>query len=46
MHTFLVCKYNFQDFAQTQENFARSHKHVTVTFRNSAWDLVFVVVEE
>ena len=35
MPTFLVCTYNSQDFAQTQENFARSHAHETVTFRNS-----------
>ena len=35
-HTFLVCTYNFQDFAQTQENFARSHDLETVTFINSA----------
>ena len=36
MHTFLGCTYNSQDFAQTQENFARSHDRETVTFRNSA----------
>ena len=28
--------YNFQVFAQTQKNFARSHDRETVTFRNSA----------
>ena len=35
MHKFLGCAYNFQDLAQTQENFARSHDRDTVTFRNS-----------
>ena len=33
----IVCKYNSQDFAQTQRNFARSHDRETVTFRNSVW---------
>ena len=31
---FFVCAYNYQDFAQTQDNFALSHE--TVTFRNFA----------
>ena len=35
MHKFLVWAYNSQDFAQTQENCARSHDRDTVTFRNS-----------
>ena len=35
IHKFLVCAYNSQDFAQTQENFARSQDRATVTFRNS-----------
>ena len=35
MHEFLVCTYNSQDFAQTQENVARLHDPETVTFRNS-----------
>ena len=35
-HKFLVCAYNSQHFAQTQENVARSHDRATVTFRNSA----------
>ena len=35
MPTFLVCTYNSQDFAQIQENLARSHVRETVTFRNS-----------
>ena len=35
MHTFLGCTYNSQDFAQPQENSARSHDHETVKFRNS-----------
>ena len=34
--SFLVWVYTSQDFAQTQQNFARSHDRVTVTFRNSA----------
>ena len=38
MHRFLVCTYKSQDFAQIQENFARSHDRVTVTFRNSGQD--------
>ena len=33
--TFIVWVYTSQDFAQTQQNFARSHDRVTVTFRNS-----------
>ena len=43
MPKFLVCPYNFQEFAQTQEKFARSHDRETVTFRNSvgALDNVF-----
>ena len=36
MHKFLVCAYNSKDFAQTQENFARSHDRETVTFRTPA----------
>ena len=35
MDKYLVCPYNSQEFAQTQENFARSHDRETVTFRNS-----------
>ena len=34
--SFLVWVYTSQDFAQTQQNFARLHDRVTVTFRNSA----------
>ena len=37
MHKFLVCLYKYQDFAQSQKNFARSHDRETVTFRNSDW---------
>ena len=37
MHKSLVFANNSQDFAQTPENFVRSHDHVTVTFRNSAF---------
>ena len=37
MQHFLVCTYKFQDFAQSQTNFVRSHNRETVTFRNSAW---------
>ena len=36
MYKCLVCGYKSQDFAQSQENFAWSHDHQTVTFRNSA----------
>ena len=32
---FLAWVYTSQDVAQTQQNFARSHDHETVTFRNS-----------
>ena len=37
MHIFLVCPLKSQDFAQSHNNFARSHDHETVTFRNSGW---------
>ena len=37
MHKFLVSAYNSQDFAHTQENFARLHDHETVKFRNSVF---------
>ena len=37
---FLVWVYTSQDFAQTQQNFARSHDRMTVTFRNSGWSPV------
>ena len=36
MHNFF-CAYNSQDFAQTQENFARLHDRETVTFKNSGF---------
>ena len=36
MHNFLVCAYKSQDFTQSQTNFARTHDHETLTFRNSA----------
>ena len=35
MHHWLVCAYKSEDFAQSQENFARSDDRETVTFRNS-----------
>ena len=35
MHISLDFAYNSQDFAQTQDNFARLHDRETVTFRNS-----------
>ena len=35
MHKLWVSAYKSQDFAQGQENFARSHDRETVTFRNS-----------
>ena len=39
MHKFLVCAYKSQDFAQSLENYARSHDRDTVTFRNSAYSM-------
>ena len=36
MHNFLLSAYNSQDFAQSQENFARLQDRETVTFKNSA----------
>ena len=39
MHKFLLSEYKTHDFAQSQENFARSHDRVTVTFRNSEMGL-------
>ena len=36
MHKFLVCACKYQDFAQSQKFFARSHDRETATFRNSA----------
>ena len=36
MHNFLVCGCKYQDFAQSQKFFARSHDRDTVTFRNFA----------
>ena len=35
MHHCSVCTHKSQDFAQSQNNFARSHDRATVTFRNS-----------
>ena len=35
MHNFLVRACKSQDFAQSQQSFARSHDRETVTFRNS-----------
>ena len=34
IHKFLDCACKSQDFVQSQKNFARSHDHETVTFRN------------
>ena len=34
IHNFFVCAYNSQDFAQTQDNYVRSHDREPVTFRN------------
>ena len=39
MHKFLVCTCKSQDFAQSQKNFARSHDRMTVTFRNSVYNV-------
>ena len=41
MHKHLVCPYNSQYFAQTPENFARSHDRETVTFRNPAPSVLY-----
>ena len=35
--SFLVWVYTSQDFAQSQQNVARLHDRVTVTFKNSAF---------
>ena len=35
IHDFFVCAFKSQDFAQSQENCARSHDCETMTFRNS-----------
>ena len=35
--SFLVWVYTYQDFAETQLNFVRSHDRVIVAFRNSAY---------
>ena len=45
MHKFWVCAYKSQDFAQGQENFARSHDRATVTFRNSVEQLGYQHLE-
>ena len=39
MHKFLVHAYKSQDFAQSQNNFARAHDRETITFRNSGISL-------
>ena len=36
VHDFLSCVYTYEDFVQTQLNFALSDDGETVTFRNSA----------
>ena len=36
MHRFKVFTYKSQEFAQSQENLARSHNRETVKFRKSA----------
>ena len=38
----IVSKYNSQDFAQTQENFAWSHDCETINFRNSVQGLMAI----
>ena len=43
MHILLVFTYKSQDFAQSQENFARSHDPETVTFKNSGSTLFYPV---
>ena len=42
MDKLLVCTYKYQDFAQSQNFFVRSHGRQTVTFRNSAHDILGV----
>ena len=42
--TFLVWVYTSQDFAQTQQNFARSHDRETVTFRNSGCRVIGLTI--
>ena len=37
---YFFCAYNFQDFGQTQENFAWLHDRETLTFRNSEASLI------
>ena len=44
MHNLLVCAYNSQYFAQTQENVAQSHDRETVPFRNSELLLLCLLV--
>ena len=41
MDKFLVSACKFQDFAQSQKIYARSHNRVTMTFRNSGHSTKF-----
>ena len=43
MHNFLVCACKSPDFAQSQNNFVRSHDRETVTFRNSGSRLIIYI---
>ena len=43
LHKLSVCAYKSQDFAQRQKNFARSHDHATVTFRNSECIVIAII---
>ena len=39
IHDFFVCAFKSPDFEHSQENFARSHNHETVTFINSGKEI-------
>ena len=46
MNEFLNRACKSQDFTQSQKNFARSHDHVTVTFRNFGKSIKLLFVEQ
>ena len=41
MHKFLFCSCTFQDFGQSQKNFAGPHDPETMTFRSSEVTMIF-----
>ena len=45
MHFYLVFTYKSQDFAESQEMFARSHNRETVTSRNSGSNQDIVMIQ-